>query len=153
RREAAAYRPASQQSAAAQIPAEEGAKAKALLDRVVAAKGGLARLKSLKSIAAVTAARSLGQEAFEAQTTTYLKYPDHVRIETVVPQATQIQVFDGQRAWVKDPQGVHDVPAFVVNEFRGSLKRDVVTLLLDGESGAVRTRLLPDVRDEAGMTH
>ena len=39
------------------VVAEEGAKAKALLDRVIAAKGGLATLRGIKSIKAVTAAK------------------------------------------------------------------------------------------------
>src|SRR5439155_5627753 len=41
---------------ASSVAPEEGAKARALLDRVIAAKGGLAALRGIKSIKAVTSA-------------------------------------------------------------------------------------------------
>src|SRR5206468_7339205 len=89
------------------VVAEEGAKAKALVDQVIAAKGGLATLRGIKSLKAVTAATMIPPEAagdsVEAETTTYLEYPNHVRVETKAPQGVQIQVYDGEHGWVRDP--------------------------------------------------
>jgi len=136
------------------VVAEEGAKAKALLDRVIAAKGGLATLRGIKSIRAVTAATMTSPAgpggSIEAETTTYLQYPDRVRVETKGPQGLQVQVYDGKRGWVRDPGGVHDVPEAALRDMASSLKRDTVTALLAAERGELRARLLPDVKDSDG---
>jgi outer membrane lipoprotein-sorting protein len=146
-----------QQSAAPQAPAistQEGASAKALLERVIAAKGGLATLRAIKTITAVTSAAMTSPDGrIEARTTTYLEYPNHVRVETMLPEATTVQVYDGERAWIRDPRGVHDVSERMVRDLQTSLKRDTVTLLLAAERGTVRPRLLPDVRDDDGRLH
>ena len=148
----AAYVPIQQQST---IVAEEGAKAKALLDRVVAAKGGLEKLRSIKTITAVTTSTAqTPMGAIEAQSTTILEYPNRVRVDTALPQGRTLQVYDGQQAWVRDPRGVHDVDAFMVRELEAGLKRDTVALLLAAEAGTVRARALPDVKDDSGtMRH
>ena len=133
---------------------EEGAKAKDLLDRLIAAKGGLALLQGIKSIKAVTSASmTTPRGAVEAETTTYLQYPDHVRVETKLPQGTQVQVYDGEHAWVSDPRGVFDVPIARWRDMVVSLKRDTVAALLAAAWGDLRSRLLPDVKDEHGPLH
>jgi zinc protease len=136
---------------------EEGAKAKALLDQVIAAKGGLATLRGIKTIKAVTAttmtapeAEGAGGKAVEAETTTYLEYPNHVRVETKAPQGVQIQVYDGERGWVRDPGGVHNVPDEALQDMAASLKRDTVAALLAAQRGELSARLLPDVKDADG---
>jgi zinc protease len=146
-----------QQPAAAQAPTittQEGASAKTLLDRVIAAKGGLATLRAIKTITAVTSAEMISPAGrIEARTTTYLEYPNHVRVETTLPEATTVQVYDGERAWIRDPRGVHDVSERMVRDLQTSLKRDTVTLLLAAEGGTVRPRLMPDVKDDDGRLH
>ena len=134
---------------------EEGAKAKALLDQVIAAKGGLAALRGIKSIKAMTTTTSPEDpggttRSVEAETVTYLQYPDHVRVETKAPQGLQIQIYDGERGWVRDPGGVHDVPDVALQAMAASLKRDTVTALLAANRGELRARLLPDVKDADG---
>jgi hypothetical protein len=144
----ASYRP----QAAAPIAAEEGARAKALLDKVIDAKGGLAVLRGIRNIKAVTAATMIAPTGnIEAETTTYLQYPDHVRLETKAPQGLQIQVYDGQRGWVRDPSGLHDVPADALRDMAANLKRDTISALLAAERGELRARLLPDVKDSDGI--
>jgi zinc protease len=143
-----AYSPPQQQST---IVAEEGAKAKALLDRIVEAKGGLEKLRAIKTITAVTTSTAqTPMGAIEAQSTTILEYPNRVRVDTTLPQGRTTQVFDGQQAWVRDPRGVREVDAGMVRELEAGLKRDTVALLLAAEAGSIRARVLPDVKDEAG---
>ncbi|HVG56517.1 MAG TPA: insulinase family protein [Vicinamibacterales bacterium] len=135
------------------IVAEEGAKAKALLDRVIAAKGGLATLQGIKSIKAVTTAKMMSPAdggAVEAESTTYLQYPNRVRVETKTPQGLQVQVYDGERGWVRDPGGLHDVPDAGLRDMASSLRRDTVAALLAADRGELRARLLPDVKDPDG---
>ena len=127
------------------------ANAKALLDRVIAAKGGLDTLHAIKSITAVTSAEMTSPAGrIEARTTTYLEYPNHVRVETTLPEATTVQVYDGEHAWIRDPKGVHDVPERMVQDLQTGLKRETVALLLGAASGELHARVLPDVKDAAG---
>jgi zinc protease len=131
--------------------AAEGSKADALLGRVIAAKGGLAALRAIKSIRAVTAATMNAPTGnVEAETTTYLQYPDHVRVETKLPQGQQVQVYDGVHAWIRDPAGVHDLPDRALRDIEASLKRDTVAALLAADRGELRARVLPDVKDASG---
>lgn len=128
--------------------------ASALLARVIAAKGGVETLRGIKTITAVTDAEIPSRSGqARATTTTYLSYPDRVRVETELPDGTVVQVFNGQRAWIKDPRGVHDVPERAVQDLVGGLKRDTVAALLAALDGKVRARLLPDVKEESGRRY
>jgi hypothetical protein len=132
-----------------------GGTARELLDRIVAAKGGLDRLRGIKNITATTTAVSTtpdGQTT-SADTVTYLAYPDHVRVETKTADYSIVQVFDGTRAWVKDPQGTHDVPAAMIRDLQSGLRRDTIAVLLAAVDGRVRARALPDVKDETGTLY
>jgi zinc protease len=150
-----AYQRADTQSVRPKIAPEEGATARAMLDKVIAAKGGLERLRSIKSITATTSADSTapdGQRS-SAETITYLEYPNHVRVETKMGDTAIVQVYDGTRAWVKDPNGIHDVPDRIIREFQAGLRRDTIAVLLASVDGRVRARALPDVKDDAGKVH
>ena len=142
------YQPA---STGAGSMAQDGAKAKLLLDRTIAAKGGLEKLRAIKAITAKTTTSMAGpQGRVQVEATTYLQYPDHVRVETKLPDLLTVQVYDGEHAWVRDPQGLHDVPAPFLRDLRASLKRDAIALLLQAEQGAISARALQDTKDDAG---
>jgi len=147
-----AYQQAPAASRPAQtVTAEEGAKAAALLDKAIAAKGGLEKLRALKTIVAtqtVTSDTSTGVTSF--YTTNYIQYPDHLRIETKVGGSANVQAFDGEQVWVRDQRGVRDQPEVVARQVRTSLRRDVVALLLAAKSGTLTPRILPDVKNDAG---
>jgi len=153
RPEAQRARVAYQPSAAGALSnaAQDGAGAKLLLDRAIAAKGGLEALRAIKRITAKTTTSMTGpQGRVQAEATTYLEYPNHVRVETRLPDLVSIQVYDGEHAWVRDPQGVHEIPAPFLRDLQSSLKRDSITLLLDAEQGNVGARALQETRDDAG---
>ena len=147
----------------APVAAEEGAKAKALLDQVIAAKGGLATLRGIKSLKAESSTTMMapeppgpggpGANVAEVDTITYLEYPNRVRVETKAPQGVQIQIYDGEHGWVRDPGGVHEVPDQALQDMAASLKRDTVIALLAAERGELRARILPDVKDAEGAIH
>ena len=156
RKVAQAFRPAVnyQQAPLASRPSdsaapEETAKAIALLDKVIAAKGGLDKLRGLKSIVARQTQASLRPEGGEStlETTNYIEYPNHVRIEST----GQAQAYDGTRVWMKDSRGLHDAPDPYVREMAAALRRDVVALLLAARAGTLSVRLLPDVKDADGQ--
>jgi zinc protease len=129
--------------------------ARVLLEKAIVAKGGFETLRAVKSITAVTRADAdtpAGRVA--GQTTTYLQYPNRVRVETKLPGETIVQVYDGARAWVRDSRGTHDVPERMARELDASFERDILSLLVGAHEGRVRPRLLPDVRDADGkMRH
>ncbi len=150
----AAYQPASAQATSrGAITPDEGASARLLLDRVIAAKGGLERLRAVKSLVVTTRARALGPNAptDTADTVTYIEYPNHVRVESKIRGTDVMQVYDGTRAWVRDPNGTHDVPERGVRDFQNGLRRDTINVLLAALDGRVRVRRLPDVKDDAGV--
>jgi hypothetical protein len=137
------------------ITPAEGETARGLLDKVVAAKGGLDLLRGIRSITATTTAVSTtpdGQTG-SAETVTYLSYPDRVRVETKAAGVSIVQVFDGTRAWVKDPRGVHEVPERMIRDLQSGLRRDTIAVLLAAIDGQVRVRALPDVKDDTGKLH
>ncbi|MEO8256798.1 MAG: insulinase family protein [Acidobacteriota bacterium] len=134
------------------ITAQEGAGARALLEGAIAAKGGLQKLRAIKSITATTRT-SMTEGGLQADATTYLDYPSRVRIEQTLEGVPSVQIFDGELGWVRDPRGVHDVPPQALRDLRSTLRRDVIALLLAAERGALRARLLPDVKDGDGTRH
>ena len=147
--------PATQSTARPAITPAEGDTARALLDKIVAAKGGLERLRGIKNITATTSAVSTGPngQPTTAETMTYLAYPDRVRVETKAADFSIVQVFDGSRAWVKDPKGVHDVPERMIRDLQSGLRRDTIAVLLAAVDGKVRARVIPDVKDENGRLY
>ena len=127
---------------------EDLEKATKLLDRAIAAKGGLDVLRGVKSIIAKQTLKSAAAAGpAELDTTTYIRYPDRLRIETQVPSGANIQGFDGAQAWMKDQRGVREQPESVAREARINLRRDIVPLLLAAKDGRLIPRILPDVRD------
>jgi zinc protease len=143
------FRPASQQAAGrpAEPRAEEGARATALLDRAIAAKGGIDKLRALKTIVArQTQASQRPDGETTVETTNYIQYPDRFRVEA--PE--MVQGYDGSRSWMKDRRGVHDAAETQAREAAASLRRDVVALLVAAKDGALTPRLLPDVKDAEG---
>jgi zinc protease len=126
--------------------------ARRLLEKVIAAKGGLERLRGIKNITATTKAIGLGPNAQQGtvETVTYLEYPNHVRVESKTARGETVQVYDGSRAWVKDPTGTHDVPEQMVRDLEANLRRDTVAALLAATDGRLTARQLIDARDENG---
>ncbi len=127
--------------------AGEKAKAMALLDQAIAAKGGLDKLRAIRSIVAKqTQSTHRPDGETQVETTNYIQYPDRFRVEA--PDV--VQGYDGAHAWMKDRGGVHDAPESLARDAALSLRRDVVALLLAAKDGTLATRLLPDVKDPEG---
>jgi zinc protease len=145
------YQPAGAQSVG-RLPASSAEDARALLDRIVTAKGGVERLRAVKSLVVTTRALALGPNAptEPAETVTYIEYPNHVRVESNIQGVDVLQVYDGKNAWVRDPSGVHDVPERGLRDFENGLRRDTIRVLLAAVDGTVRVRRLPDSKDGAG---
>jgi zinc protease len=142
------YSPAAYRVPEQQTPVAE------LISRAVAAKGGLEKLRSIKTIKA-TAITTLysGSAGVDVDTTSYIRYPGAFRVDAVMRGGTVTQVFSGGEYWIKDERGVREAPEAVADQIRGTVQRDVVGLLLALADGKVAARRLPDVVDAGRGLH
>ena len=133
------------------VNAQEGAKAMALVDQAIAAKGGLEKLRGIKTILAKqTLVNQVSNGQVTSDSTNYIEYPSRFRVETQTPTGLVVQGFDGTQSWMKDSRGIHDAPESVARDARASLRRETVALLLAAKDGTLTPRALPDVRDASG---
>jgi zinc protease len=124
--------------------------AQAVVAHAIEAKGGRAKLESVKTVeAAATTTLMTPRGPVKTETTTYIQYPDRFRVEARVKVGTVVQVYAGQdHVWVQDPvKGVIDVPAQARKDFKASVERDLIPLLLRAGDGQVKVRLLPPGAD------
>src|SRR5581483_6667917 len=133
----------------------EASRALALVDWAIAAKGGLDKLRAVRTIVvSQTLTSTSGERTSSAESTNYIQYPGRFRIETKTPQGLVVQGFDGIDTWIKDARGVQRGPESLARDARDGLRRDVLALLLAAKDGNVTPRALPDVRDAEGhVTH
>jgi hypothetical protein len=153
---AVAHQPQTPAARRPPITASGGLAARALLEKVIDAKGGLDTLRGVKTIVATTRSEvspppnRRAEAPASSDTVTYLEYPNRVRVETRLPAFTLVQVYDGTRAWVVDPNGTHEVPDRLLPEIKAGFRRDTIAVLLAAHDGRVRARVLPDVKDDDG---
>jgi len=116
-----------------------------LLRRVVEARGGLTLLKGVKTVIADTVTTfQMQQGPLPSTTRTYIAYPDRFRVDAEINGAQTTQVFNAGRAWLKSPAGVQDAPPAMAADFATSVRRDIMTLLIDAAEGRLTVRKLAD---------
>jgi zinc protease len=117
--------------------------ARALLDRVITAMGGIDALRGVKTVIAKQSVTQPGAGgAMGSESTSYIEYPDKFRVEAGTAFGTLISGFDGTTAWSKDPDGSRDAPHEVTQEAQSNLDRDVIRLLIAGKDGVMDVRWL-----------
>jgi hypothetical protein len=117
---------------------------RALLDKVIAAKGGLKRLKAIRTVRAEAVARvNMAGEERSITTTTSIEYPDRYRVDADTAAGPLVQVFADGRYWVRDSRGVNEPSPEVREDIKSSVQRDLVPLLLRAAAGKVRVREEP----------
>ena len=122
-----------------------------LLRRVVDARGGLVLLKGVKTVVADTVTTfQMQQGTLPSTTRTYIVYPDKFRVDAEISGAQTTQVFSAGRAWLKNPAGVQDAPAAMAADFAASVRRDIITLLVDAAEGRLTVRKLADQATQDG---
>ncbi|MEW6323548.1 MAG: hypothetical protein AB1635_20955, partial [Acidobacteriota bacterium] len=104
--------------------------AQELVDRAVAARGGLEALAGIRTlIADAETTMTAPQGRMQTRSRTYVEYPDRLRVEATVGSHEIVQVYADGRAWMRDPTGTYDAPPPMVDEFRAGVRRDLVALL------------------------
>ena len=136
-----AYSPQSAQSA----QTSKAGSGQDLIRKVVDAKGGLSRLKGVKTVTAEAKTTfRMEQGPLESMTKTYIAYPDKFRVDANVAGAEVIQVYNSGQAWQRDPNGVREAPEPMRQEFTASVRRDMFPLLIAAAEGTLATKLLPE---------
>ena len=116
-----------------------------LIRRVVAAKGGLAALKNVRTVvvdADMSVMTVRGPTIIP--TRTYVVNPDKFRVDATFAGQQSIQAYDSGTAWVKDPAGVSAAPAAMRNDFAATVKRDTFPMLIAAAEGQLTVKPLPE---------
>jgi zinc protease len=133
------------QGATAQPRVATDPAARALLLKVVEAKGGLAALKKVRTVVADSDTElRMEKGPLKSSTKTYVIYPDRFRVDAKVGDAEILQVYNAGTAWVRDPTGVHDAPAPMRDDFGNSVRRDTIPMLIGASEGRLSVKLLPE---------
>ena len=133
------------------VTREAWEKVRGVLDRAVAAAGGVDALRAVKTIRAT--ARTIMQTPtgpIRATTRTYIEYPARMRVDATLPGGDVIQAYVDGQAWLKDPNGVRDAPAPMRDEFAQGLTRDWIALFLAATDDRVSGQLLADDKGVGG---
>lgn len=127
-----------------------GADVRGLVSKAIVAKGGLERLRSIRTV------RSASDMIFvtpggevRVKATAYVRYPGQFRIDATGPDGLRIQSFDNGVAWVSDGAAAEDAPVVVAQSMRAAVQRDTVALLLAVADDKVPARRVADVTVDA----
>jgi zinc protease len=112
--------------------------ARTWLDKAIAAKGGLQKLKSVRTVHAEATVTALHAPPFP--TITSIQYPDRFRVEADTPSGTVVQVFASGRYWIQDPSGVKELTAAESAAIRAAVERDSVSVLIKAAAGTLTLR-------------
>ncbi len=115
--------------------------AKALLNKAIAAKGGLAKLQGIKTVRSegTTTARLESGSAPVAMVTS-IEYPDRFRVDAEMPDGRVAQVYVDGRFWVIDPGGVKELPPEARGPVQAIVQRDTVRVLVNAAAGKLIVR-------------
>jgi zinc protease len=115
--------------------------ARALLDKAIAAKGGLSKLQGIRTVrteGTMTAQSAAGRVPFAVVSS--IEYPDRYRVDADMPGGKVAQVYADGRYWIQDARGVSEIPPDARGPIQSSVQRDVVRVLLKAAAGHLTVR-------------
>lgn len=125
---------------------QRGDDVKSLIERAVRAKGGLEKLRSIRTIRAVSETRFQTPDGpLAVPTLIRVMYPGSFRIDLDMPKGPVVQVFHRGTFWVRDARGVSTAPDGAAESMRGNIQRDSIALLVALAEGRVAARRAEDV--------
>jgi hypothetical protein len=132
------YQPASYAFASASSQADA---ARMLLNKAIAAKGGLAKLKGIKTmrVEGTMTSQSIGQPVVFPVVTS-IEYPERFRVDASMPQGKVTQVYADGRYWIESAEGVKELDAAAAAPIRAAVDRDMVRVLLRAAAGQLVVR-------------
>ncbi len=115
--------------------------AKAILDRAIAAKGGLAKLRAIQTVRAETTTTVHAQGApVTFASMTWIQYPDRFRVDAEMPGGKIAQVYADGRYWIADAKGAKEMPEEGRGPLQAAIARDTIHLLLKAGAGELVVR-------------
>jgi hypothetical protein len=119
-----------------------GNSAKALLDKAIAAKGGLAKLQGIKTVRSegtMIVTDINGPVPFKVVAN--IEYPDRFRVDADMPGGRIGQVYSMGRYWIIDPAGKADeMPEEGRPAIKASVQRDLIAVLVKAGTGKLVVR-------------
>ena len=133
------------QTPSAQVPVPA---VRDMIDRAVRAKGGLTKLRGVRTVRATTST-SLTTEAgrLDIPTSTWIRYPDAYRVEATMPAGTVTQLFVAGQFWIKSPKGWEEAPAAASADIKANIQRDSIPLLIALAEGKVHAKATTSIVD------
>lgn len=119
---------------------------KPLVAKAIAAKGGMALLRSIRTVKSesdMMVATAQGNVKIAA--TSYVRYPGEFRVDAQGPDGLRIQTFDAGSAWISDGVTADDAPAAFRQSLQAGVQRDGIALLLALADDRIQARRVPDV--------
>jgi zinc protease len=143
-REPRLQQPASPQAPPEATPAEKEETA-GILRKLIDAHGGRDALLAVKRLTADATTHLMTPDGkLSAVTRTSIEYPDRVRVDATLPAAKIVQIYADGKGWIKDPAGVHDAPAAMLQDLRSGALRDPLGLLRAAAADTLVVRLRPE---------
>jgi zinc protease len=116
--------------------------AKAILDKAIAAKGGLGKLQRIKTVhseGTMIVTDINGPVPFKVVAN--IEYPERFRIDADMPGGRVAQVYSAGRYWIIGPDGKADeLPEEGRPEIKASIQRDLIGLLVRAAAGTLVLR-------------
>jgi zinc protease len=146
----AAFRlPAEQVPATFSQTSASQASAAELVEKAVRAKGGIDRLRAIRTVKMAATSTMLDSSApAEIETTHFIRYPSAFRVDARMPAGPLVQVFNAGDYWVQDLNGVRLASEDVADRIRGNVQRDVVGLLIALVDGKMQATRLKDLVED-----
>ncbi|HUF22674.1 MAG TPA: insulinase family protein [Vicinamibacterales bacterium] len=118
------------------------AEARTLIARAIERKGGLDRLRAVRTLEA-DASLVIEGGTTVVGTKTQIAYPDKYRVEAETAGANVTHVYASGEAWLETPTGLREAPDFVRDEAAAAVSRDLIGLLLRAWDGRVSLAQAP----------
>ena len=116
--------------------------AKAMLDKAIAAKGGLSKLQSIKTVRSegTMIVTELGGP-IPFKVVANIEYPERFRVDADMPGGRVSQVYADGRFWIVDPDGkANEMPEEGRPEIKASVQRDLIAVLVKAGTGKLVVR-------------
>ncbi len=117
-----------------------------MIDKAVKAKGGVDKLRSIRTVRAVSDMLfDTPRGTVTVPTTLRVQYPWQFRVDSDMPAGPVSQVFDSGTFWVRDQRGVTLLTDEAAEPMRQNVVRDQIGLLLALNDGRLSARRAADV--------
>lgn len=125
------------------------AETRTLVARAIERKGGLDRLRAVRSLA-IESGMVIAGGSTVVTSKAFIAYPDKYRVDAATAGAEVSQIYASGDMWLITPTGVRDAPDFLRDEAAAAVSRDLIGLLLRAWDG--RAAVAPEPAGASGLS-